>query len=189
MLSLDDGVHGQEPWISDGTFAGTHMLEDARPGPFSSSPSSFVPMPGAGRLFFVGNDDSNRRTPSYLALELRTPCPARKLCLHDGRFEVETSFTTATGSGAGLRSAASDQAGFFTFFSPGNWEVMVKVLDGCAINQHFWVFAAAATDVEYEIKVTDTESGEIRTYRHEGGAPAPATADIAAFATCAGATP
>jgi ELWxxDGT repeat protein len=35
----DDGVHGYEPWVSDGTEAGTRMLADVNPGPDWSKPT------------------------------------------------------------------------------------------------------------------------------------------------------
>lgn len=41
----------------------------------------------------------------------------------------------------------------FYFFSPDNLEVMVKVLDGCAINGHYWVFAAGLTDLNWRLNV------------------------------------
>ena len=35
------------------------------------------------------------------------------------------------------------------FFDPDNWELLVKVLDGRAVNGFFWVFSAAATNVAF----------------------------------------
>src|SRR5262249_42251491 len=32
LFGGDDGVHGREPWISDGTTGGTFMLQDVYPG-------------------------------------------------------------------------------------------------------------------------------------------------------------
>ncbi len=72
----------------------------------------------------------------------------------------------------------------FTFFGPDNWEFMVKLLDGCAINQNFWVLASAATDVAYELKVTDRATGAIKTYGHAAGSPASPIFDLQAFASC-----
>ena len=64
---------------------------------------------------------------------------------------------------------------------PTNWEVLCKVLDGTAFNQHFWVYAAAATDTEWELTIVDTNTGLERKYRHPGGTPSPAFTDIEAF--------
>ena len=41
-FSADDGVHGMEPWVSDGTPAGTRMIQDIVKGPASSNPQEFV---------------------------------------------------------------------------------------------------------------------------------------------------
>ena len=61
---------------------------------------------------------------------------------------------------------------------------MVKVLDGCAINGHFWVFTAASTDVAYTVEVTDTLTGETVSYSNALGERAPAVTDVEAFSGC-----
>jgi len=43
---------------------------------------------------------------------------------------------------------------------------MIKVLDGRAVNGRFWVFYGALSDVEYTITVTDTETGQSRSYHN-----------------------
>ena len=45
----------------------------------------------------------------------------------------------------------------------------VKVLDGTAVNGHFWVFAAGLTDVQYAMTVTDTVTGAARVYENPFG--------------------
>ena len=46
---------------------------------------------------------------------------------------------------------------------------MVKVLDGRAINGHFWLFTASLTGVEYRLSVKDGETGAVRVYTSPPG--------------------
>ncbi|MCP4658622.1 MAG: hypothetical protein GY856_24695 [bacterium] len=78
----------------------------------------------------------------------------------------------------------SDDSGLLWFFDPDNWELLVKVLDGCAVNQRYWVFAAATTNVETTLEVTDSLSGQMKTYHNPLGTSAAAVTDTFAFATC-----
>ena len=94
-------------------------------------------------------------------------------------------------SGSGLNSigAVSEfgdpgQPGAFFFFSPDNLEVILKALDGCGFNQHFWVFFAATTNVEFTLTVTDTETNQIREYGGPLGVAFQPITDTSAFATC-----
>ncbi len=106
----------------------------------------------------------------------------RTRCLRSSRYAVAVDWRNASGSGAAaVVRSGTDDSGVFQFFGPTNWEVLVKVLDGCEANGHFWVFAASTTDLGYEIAVTDTVTAEVRTYRNEPGQPAPAITDVTAF--------
>src|SRR4029077_5047840 len=49
LFDANDGVSGIEPWISDGTAAGTARLADLAPGSLSGGPTSNVPV-GATNL-------------------------------------------------------------------------------------------------------------------------------------------
>ena len=71
-----------------------------------------------------------------------------------------------------------------TFFSPQVSEVLIKTLDACALNNRFWVYGAAATDVGYDITVTDTVTGDFKVYSKTQGPPAAALTDRDAFDTC-----
>ncbi|MCP3963712.1 MAG: ricin-type beta-trefoil lectin domain protein [bacterium] len=111
---------------------------------------------------------------------------ARGLCLSRERFRVEVEwrdYEGNTGSGQ-VVPVGSDDSGLFWYFDADNWEMLIKVLDGCAINERFWVFAAATTDVEYTLRVTDTAMGAVREYFNPLGTASPAITDAGAFATC-----
>ena len=108
---------------------------------------------------------------------------AETLCLHDGRYELQADWWTGDGNrGAAkvVRKATRD-SGLFRFFDADNWEILIKVLDGCAVNGHHWVYGASTTDLGYEIRVRDTATGDAKVYRNEPGRPAPAITDGKAF--------
>ena len=50
----NDGVHGREPWKSDGTADGTVVVKDIRQGPKGSNPSGLAQL--AGTLYFSADD-------------------------------------------------------------------------------------------------------------------------------------
>ncbi|MEM1202065.1 MAG: fibronectin type III domain-containing protein [Acidobacteriota bacterium] len=112
------------------------------------------------------------------------------LCLQNGRFKVEIQWRDFTGAvdAANVVPGGSDDSGLFWFFEADNWEMLVKVLDGCGVNNRFWVFAAATTNVEYTLVVTDTDTGAVSQYFNPLGTAAPAITDTDAFATCPGGT-
>ena len=57
---------------------------------------------------------------------------------------------------------------------------MVKVLDGRALNGHFWVFYGALSNVEYTVTVIDSTSGATKSYFNPAGRLA-SHADTQAF--------
>lgn len=109
---------------------------------------------------------------------------AETLCLRDSRYRVRVSWRTASGeSGPGVVvRAGTNDSGLFRFFGPDNWEALIKVLDGCALNGHVWVFGASTTDLGYRIEIADTATGVTREYENEPGRAAPAITDLRAFA-------
>jgi ELWxxDGT repeat protein len=46
FFSANDGVHGREPWMSDGTAAGTVLIKDINPGSADSAPGFFTNVNG-----------------------------------------------------------------------------------------------------------------------------------------------
>jgi hypothetical protein len=106
-------------------------------------------------------------------------------CLRDDRFRVEATFRTAGGlSGVAQVVRLTDETAYLWFFSPSNVEVLVKVLDGCALNDRYWVFVAGLTDVRVELTVIDTQRGGIRTFTNPQGAAFLPVLDTSALSTC-----
>jgi hypothetical protein len=54
------------------------------------------------------------------------------------------------------------------------------VVDGRAFNGRFWVFSGALSNVAYTIRVTDTQTGSVRTYVNPSGRLS-SFADVSAF--------
>lgn len=100
--------------------------------------------------------------------------PLRHVERFNSQFEYQGGF--------GKPVALTPDSGYFWFFDQTNIEVTVKVLDACAINDRFWVYAAAMTDLEGTLTVTDTVTGEKRVYYNPPGPFMPIT-DTDAF-TC-----
>ena len=120
------------------------------------------------------------------------PCPASDsvLCLSAQRFSVEVNwrdFAGNTGTGRAVR--LTPDTGYFWFFSDNNVELVVKVLDARAFNGRIWVFFGALSNVEYTLRVTDTQTGSVKEYRNPSGQFA-SVGDTAAFTGAAtGPTP
>jgi hypothetical protein len=107
---------------------------------------------------------------------------ATSLCLNGSRFRVSVSWQVpAQGtSGVGTGIPLTGDTGEFWFFSANNIELVVKVVDGRAFNNHYWVFYGALSDVAYTITVTDTQTSAVKTYENPSGHLA-SNADITAF--------
>lgn len=109
------------------------------------------------------------------------------LYLNQNRFRVEARWRTAQQqSGDGHAVKLTADTGYFWFFNDANVELVVKVLDACGFPSapRFWVFGAGLTDVEVTLTVTDTSTGQARTYRNSLGSQFQPIQDTDAFATC-----
>ena len=96
-----------------------------------------------------------------------------RLCLHDGRFSVEVELVDPKDmerkAGKVVSSVATNETGFFWFFSPANVELAAKLLDGRSQNGKYWFLYGGLSDVEYTVTLTDTVTGESRPYRNKAG--------------------
>jgi hypothetical protein len=146
-------------------------------GPRGASTSSYSLPPDS---LFKLQDPPLAERGTAEAASACVPSEAR-LCVNQGRFAVEASWRTPDGTtGFGHAVALTGDTGYFWFFRYTNVEVVLKVLDGRPVNGHFWVFYGALANVEYTLTVTDTETGEVRTYLNPAGRFA-SLADTAAF--------
>ena len=129
---------------------------------------------------------------ALLALAVALPAVASHvsdsdaLLLRDKRFRVQVDWRTADGRTdhghqVGLDSETS---AYFWFFRPDNTELVLKVIDACALDGHYWVFAAGLTNVEVRIQVDDLVAGETWTHVSPLGQSFLPVQDTAAFATC-----
>ena len=103
------------------------------------------------------------------------------LCLNGGRFRVEANWTDFQGrSGVGRAVSLSGDTGYFWFFTSSNVELVVKALDGRSLNNNYWLFYGALSNVTYTLTVTDTLTFATKTYSNPSGRFA-SVGDTAAF--------
>jgi hypothetical protein len=119
---------------------------------------------------------------------------ATTLCIDnqpgDKRFQIRVSYATTEGGGLSgngqaipLASLGVTQGGLFWFFGANNPELLIKVLNGCASNNRFWVFFSAGTNVGFHVTVTDTKTGHVLDYVNPDLTPAPPLQDTSTL-TC-----
>ena len=120
---------------------------------------------------------------------------ATTACLQQGAFEVSVSFDAAGAAFipvvAGVPSGSAefvddigDDAAVFEFYDDDQYDALVRVIDGCPINNRYWVFVAGATDAETEITVTESATSNTRIYSSPAGQPFQSVLDTTAFDTC-----
>ena len=95
------------------------------------------------------------------------------LCFGDGRFAAVVWRIVIGGSDVvfdpGHGVPLTPDGGAFFFARRSNLELILKMVDGRAVNGHFWIFHGAATNQVYRIVVTDTETGRMWFYDNPRG--------------------
>ena len=76
----------------------------------------------------------------------------------------------------------SEQSAILYFFDRDNAEVLIKVLDGCRINGHRWVFVAPVTTLAFNLSIEPPGGGKPWTHENRLNRTAAAKSDIVAFA-------
>ncbi len=176
VAASDNGVQGVHfSSLANLTLSGnqsyylvTAGAEPAAQGTFTS----FVSCTGATRI--LAGDGS---MPSY---------DGRYGELRKGRFRISATwknFQNVTGNGTFV-PLGSEDSGIIWFFTPASFELMIKIVDGCSLNNRFWVFLAALTNVEFHVTVYDTWTETTKLYDNTLGVSAAAITDSNAFQTC-----
>lgn len=81
----------------------------------------------------------------------------------------------------GKKILVSVNGGAFWLLEPGNPEIFVKVVDGCAFNGHHWLFVSGLTDLGFRVFVIDFERQEHIVVESEEGVPFAPVFDVEAF--------
>lgn len=114
------------------------------------------------------------------------------LCIDDApgdkRFQVEVSYQTAQSGGLSgsahsipLSGLGITAGGIFYFTNATNPEMLLKVLNACGFSSSFWVFYSAGTNFGLTTTVTDTLTGQSKTYTNPDRTAAPPVQDLAAL--------
>jgi hypothetical protein len=124
---------------------------EAQPGSFSSSP--LISLPAA--MDDAGLCEADEET----------------LCLLDGRLSATLRWRNQRNGqeGVGQVMKLGERTGYFWFFQQDNVEVLVKTLDGTAINGAYWVFLGSMTDLEFWLDVTHLATRQQRTVYNPPG--------------------
>ncbi len=163
ILNISSTGFEDNLWRTDGKREGTFPLTD-----FASDPRSVdlrEMLPAGDDIFFpASRDDVGRELWAVPRRDLGMPSLALRA---DDRFTISVRWTKPDGeSGYGVPSRLTSDTGYFYFFRESNVELMIKLLDGRSENGHFWVFYGALSNVAYEITVTDTVTGMVKTYQN-----------------------
>ena len=172
------GNGGPTPTLA--LLAGSPAIDAGNPSP-----------PGSGTGACEATDQRGARRPGGTtcdigAFEATAACVAggNTLCLNNGRFKVTANWQTSNASGAGTAVTLTGDSGYFWFFDAGNVEVVAKVLNACGVNNRYWFFAAGLTDQKVDLTVTDTQTGQVKTYTSPLKQTFRTITDTGAFATC-----
>jgi plastocyanin len=117
------------------------------------------------------------------------PCDeTRAVCLNGGRFEATVQWRPSSSRPDRIsKRVAMPEApdtGLFASSPEEEPQVLLHVLDRCAVNGHYWLDFAAVTDLPFTVKVRDTLTGRTWVYVNPAGTTPAPVRDAEAFATC-----
>ena len=173
VKALDGRGFNDHFWVFYGSLSNVEFLvqvtdvQNERVRTYGNPPESFASVGDVTAFPALDRAASSTPRPRALGkLGKNGPCAVdpTTLCLGD-RFALSMSWRDFEGrAGRGIARTLSDDSGYFWFFDSENVEVVVKVLDGTAINDHFWVFFGSLSNVEFTLEVEDLETGNLASY-------------------------
>lgn len=153
----DDGVSGREPYVSDGTLAGTYLLLDVLPGAGDSNPTEFTSV--GGSVFFVAKTILGERLFRTDGSPLGTsevaaaggPSFPRALARFGDRL-LFSAYSVGTGDELWISNGTAEGTGLVLDLNPG---INASLPDEFVQLGDVAVFAATRADVGRELFVTD----------------------------------
>ncbi len=124
VLFANDGVHGLEPWISDGSGPGTSMISDFNPGSANGVDATLVPRVVGGALYLAIDTGASGFDPWVSDGTVGGSSIIADLAVGegDGRLPSFESFSAPLGSGSELVSITN--VAVFPGFEPATgWEL------------------------------------------------------------------
>jgi len=127
-------------------------------------PFIYDPVCGCDNLTYANSCLASR---NGVAVRSTGPCPtgctpdATTLCLF-GRFQVRAQFRrygSSTPENAGAHSYSST-TGFFSTVLPDDVDAVVKIVNFCSLNSTWSVYIGGTTDLEVQITIVDTFTGQ-----------------------------
>jgi hypothetical protein len=155
-----------------------------------------LPSPAADTWHFLVNEalgfgGSYQLVTTLFSQSGTIPCArnADTACLQNDRFEIKVTWNNNDGAGTGKimsfggQRAEGLESAFYSFQTPTNFEMGVKVLNACipAFGNKYWVFISGLTDQGWQVTIRDTQTGAIKTYSNDRGHLSTTFADTAAF--------
>ena len=132
--------------------------------------------PGSSTGACATTDQRDTRRPGATtcdigAFEATAACVAggNTLCLNNGRFKVTANWQTPTANGAATAVDLNGDNGYFWFLDPDSVEVTAKILNNCAANGHYWLYLGGMTNARVDLTITDTQTGQAKTYTNPSG--------------------
>ena len=140
-FAANDGTHGSEPWVTDGTQQGTQMLADINPGSGSSNPTplAFV----NGQLLLYADDGVHGSEPWTVSPSTGpaiTPIPAQTVTVHQtlslsvqatSNNDPTPHFVFALVNGPPVGATINSTSGAFSWLptATGTFSITVQVTD------------------------------------------------------------